>query len=520
MLALPLSPQKPSPFKLRPYQAQVVESVHQRLKTEQRVLVVAGTGAGKTVIASHITQDFLMQDKKVLFVVHRDILVKQTVSKFAHLPHGIIAGRSKLNLEQPLLVASLQTLARKGLEWLRNNFDYDVAIFDEAHLTNWFKFSLELFPLLPLSQYDKTLCIGLTATPWRLSKYQSMGDIYQSSVFAPLPSELIEQQFLVPFTYYSIGKVEKKGLRIRNGEYETVKLKIRCNVPAVIHHIIAEWKDFAYNRPTIVFTIDIEHAEAISLAFNQQGISAASVDGTMKIGDRENIYKKLAQGEIQVVCSCEALSEGFDVPIVSCVVLARLTTSRAKYIQQIGRGARITKDGHKRDCIVLDPVGLVEKFGFFEDINHEDLELRTSSDEPLEKTPAPMKTCPKCQQLILGTLSVCSNEKCRYNFPPKYELHDPKKLKQFIPESSLDKYKHYQKLIKQAYHNQNSFVDADNLFKSTYGYYPPTSWRKSAIFGENPSEAERQNYLDYLNLLVKQHQIKTPNWVEDNCWEF
>ncbi len=347
-----------------------------------------------------------------------------------------------------------------------------------------------------------------------------MGDIYQSSVFAPLPSELIEQEFLVPFTYFSIGKVEKKGLRIRNGEYETVSLKIRCNVPEVIHHIVKEWLDKAKDRPTIAFAIDVEHAGAIAQAFNDQGIAAASVDGTMKIGEREKIYNKLAQREIQVVCSCEALSEGFDVPIVSCVILARLTTSRAKYVQQIGRGARITKDGNKRDCLVLDPVGLVEKFGFFEDINPEDLELRTSEEEPKEKIPPPMKTCPKCQQLILGTLAICSNEKCRYNFPAKYEIHPPKKLSLVIPDSSQKKYQHYQKLIKQAYQNKSSFVDADNLFRSMYGHYPPASWRKGAIFGDNPSEVDKTNYISYLNLLVKKHQIKEPQWIEKNCWEF
>ncbi|MGK7939355.1 MAG: DEAD/DEAH box helicase [Crocosphaera sp.] len=509
-----------SPFKLRPYQADVVKLVHQQLKTDQRVLVVAGTGAGKTVIASHITQDFLLQNKKVLFLVHRDILVKQTVKKFAHLPHGIIAGRHQLNLSQPLQVASVQTLGRKGVEWLNYHFPFHVAIFDESHLTNWFNFSLELFPRLPLSPYERTVCIGLTATPWRRSKYQAMGDLYQSSVYAPLPGELIVKGFLVPFAYFSIGKVEKKGLRIRNGEYETVKLKVRCNTPEVIQHIVNEWKDKAKGRPTIVFTIDIEHAQAIAQAFNHQGISAASVDGTMKIGDREQIYEQLAQEKIQVVCSCEALSEGFDVPIVSCVVLARLTASKAKYIQQIGRGARITPDGEKRDCLILDAVGLVEEFGFFEDISYEDLALRTSDEKPDHKTPPPMKTCPKCQQLMLGSLQVCSNEKCRHKFPPKYEVHAPKKLKLVIPESSRQKYQHYQKLIKQAYHQQSSFVDADNMFRSIYGHYPPASWRKGAIFGESPSEKEKKNYLNYLNLLVRKHQIKDPQWIEKNCWEF
>ncbi len=509
-----------SPFKLRPYQADVVQSVHQQLKTEQRVLVVAGTGAGKTVIASHLTQDFLLQNKKVLFLVHRDILVKQTVSKFAHLPHGIIAGRTQLNLSQPLQVASVQTLGRKGMEWLNRHFPFHVAIFDEAHLTNWFKFSLELFPPLPLSSDDKTVCIGLTATPWRRSKYQAMGDLYQSSVYAPLPGELISKGFLVPFAYFSIGKVEKKGLRIRNGEYEKVLLKVRCNTPEVIQHIVNEWFDKAYARPTIVFTIDIEHAQAIAQAFNNQGIPAASVDGTMKIGDREEIYNDLGQGKIQVVCSCEALSEGFDVPIVSCVVLARLTASKAKYIQQIGRGARITSDGEKRDCLILDAVGLVEEFGFFSDISYDDLELRTSEEKPEHKTPPPMKTCPQCQQLILGSLRVCSNEKCRHKFPPKYEVHAPFKLKLVIPESSRQKYQHYQKLIKQAYHKQTSFVDADNLFRSIYGHYPPASWRKGAIFGNNLSEVDKKNYINYLNLLVRKHQIKDPQWVEKNCWEF
>lgn len=504
-------------MKLRPYQAQCVQQVSEKLSTHGRVLLIAGTGAGKTIMASRLIVDLVAKDWRTLFLVHRDILIQQTVEKLVNtdLSYGIIAGDYPINLKAQVQIASIQTLSRRGKQWLLENFPFQVAIFDEAHLTNWFKFALELFPPLPHTQ--KTLAIGLTATPWRRSKFQSMGDIYPISVLAPLPHELIEQGFLVPFSYYSIGKLERQGLILKNGEYTQASLKVKCNTPEMIRHIVEQWKLRASDRRTIVFAIDIEHSRQIAQAFSECGITAASVDGTMAIKTREQLYGQLAKGQLQVLCSCEALSEGFDVPVVSCVVLARLTTSKAKYFQQIGRGARILP-GIKRDCMILDPVGLVSDFGFLESLSEEDFSLSPCEREALQKGTAPVKNCPNCSRLILATYPKCPQ--CDYVFPLKTAVASPQALHHQIPLNQQEKYHYYQSLLRQAYTEQVSFNWCDQVYKGKYGIYPPLSWRKGAIFGDNPTASQLQEYRRYLHAITNQSNLTSEisDWMEKNLW--
>lgn len=512
-----------SPFKLRPYQNDCVQQIHNHLSKYTRLELVAGTGAGKTIMASQLTQDFLDDGLRVGFLVNRNTLVQQTAKKFQHLPISIIAGKHPSQLDRPLQIASIPTLKRRGFDWFQKKCKCDVLIFDECHLTSWDSFSLKLFPRLNEQKVpDTQACIGLTGTPWRLSPYEEMGDIFQREVLAPLPVELVEEGFLSPWAYFSIGKIDKQGLILNKyGEYESRSLKVRCDVPEVIEHIVDSWFELAYGHTTIVFCIDIEHANNFASAFNRRGIPAASVDGTMSTKKRQVIYDQLQNGEILVVCSCEALSEGFDVPIVSCVVLGRLSQSIAKIFQQKGRGLR-PADG-KTYCLILDPVGVIsDNDWYIEDLTEDDFRL-ISSDEAREnrkkkKAKTPRKTCPQCNIILHSSVKICSH--CRYKFPSNYQVAPPQTLNLVIPKSSQKKYKHYQKLVRQAYQKQTSFINADNLFKSTYGHYPPASWRKGAIFGESPSEADKKNYLNYLNLLVRKHQIKDPQWIDKNCWEF
>ncbi|WP_013334845.1 DEAD/DEAH box helicase [Gloeothece verrucosa] len=504
-------------MQLRPYQTKVIEETHFKRKISQRILIIAGTGAGKTVIGSRLISDFVSLGQKVIFLVHRDILIKQTLKKLEgiNLPYGIIAGSYPENLSQQVQIASIQTLSRRGKQWLQAEFPFTVAIFDESHLTNWFNFSLELCPKLP-KKNNQTI-IGLTATPWRRLKSQSMGDIYETSVLAPLPIELIEQGFLVPFSYYSIGKINKKGLVLHSsGEYTEASLKLKCNTHEMRSHIVSEWIAKAKGRKTIAFTIDIEHAQALAADFNAVGMRAAKVDGTMGIDDREKLYAQLDTGDLQVLCSCEALSEGFDVPIVSCVILARLTTSRAKYFQQIGRGARIVTDGRiKRDCLVLDPVGMVEGFGFLESLTKDDFNIEPSARRK-EGGEAPVKQCPGCDRLILAAFPNCPE--CKFNFPPKHLAAPPQPLHLCIPPNRQEHYQYYQSLLRQAFNERASPSIADGKFKQKYGYPPPLSWRTGAIFGNNPTLENQKDYQKYLQEIATKNNFNQ-TWIEENLWE-
>ncbi|MGK7956857.1 MAG: DEAD/DEAH box helicase [Crocosphaera sp.] len=506
-------------IQLRPYQEEIVGAVDN--SDNPRQLIIAGTGTGKTFMAANIIKRGLTQGKKSLFFTHRHTLLTQAASEFAQidLPVSSISSGSGVNLDIPVQVASLQTLAywsQDELNQLTQRFD--LVIFDECHLTNWFTIAQFFCPALPSPTRFKV--IGLTATPWRRSKYESLADYYQTSHVAPLPGVLIAQGFLSPFVYFTINKIERKNLKIeKNGEYEKFGQKAQVNTPEYIDKVITEWVRLAEGRPTIVFAVDIEHAKAIASRFSQAGIPAQAVDGTMSLKQRRKIYSQLELGEILVLVSCEALSEGFNVKKISAIILFRLTTSRSKYYQQIGRGARTWLD--KINCLVLDAVGLIdgEEFGFLEDLTEEDFAIFESEQRPA-KTYSPKKICDNCLAMVPAGLRICSH--CHYEFPlPQKEANGDvfSSMRLTIPLSQQEKITFYHDLLKQAYHEKKSFNWCDGQYKMRYGQHPQVQWRKGAIFRDNPTPEQKESYQQYLNMIAKANNLCS-EWIEQNQWEF
>ncbi len=456
-------------------------------------------------------------------------LIKQTLKKFNDfgIECGVIAGGYSENRNAPVQIASAQTLSRRKINWFTPN----IVFIDEAHQTAWNKVvqkQLENFQgngqqatdnrkgekteqpkllasnskssLPPTLESKHTTFIGLTATPWRLSKREAMGDLFDTLIAAPTPGELILKGYLAPPVYYSVDGIDLKGVRTVAGDFNNSDLGVRCNTPEVVNTIVKEWKRLASNRLTIAFAVNIAHAVAIATTFNQAGIPAASVDGTMPTKQREVIYSQLQSGQIKVVASCEALGEGFDIPTISCVLLCRPSKSKAKAWQQIGRGLRISRG--KYDCLILDQAGMVTRFGFVED-------LKSFTLGKSDKTPpgaAPTKICPKCTAINRNFDKVCGC--CGYEYPVVPKLLPTKEFKLLrCTADKVKQYQHYHELLKAAYHQGFKPIWADNQYYSQYKQWPPYKWMRDAIFGSQPTVADKIAYRQYLiRLMVADRQ--------------
>ncbi len=559
-LSLPLIIEPAQIPQLRDYQIQVISELYKHInKKHRRILIVAPTGAGKTVIAGDFIYREYSSGKTILFIVHRDVLIKQTIKKFNDfgIECGVIAGGYKENRNAPVQIASAQTLSRRKINW----FTPDIVFIDEAHQTAWNKVvqkQLENFqgnreekkgnreqatgnreekkgngqratdnrkgqqetgnrkadlteqPKLPTSnnnyvqthttslptlESNNTTFIGLTATPWRLSKREAMSDLFDTLIAAPTPGELILKGYLAPPVYYSVDGIDLKGVRTVAGDFNNSDLGVRCNTPEVVNTIVKEWKRLASNRLTIAFAVNIAHAKAIATAFNEAGVKAASVDGTMPTKQREIIYSQLQSGQIKVVASCEALGEGFDIPAISCVLLCRPSKSKAKAWQQIGRGLRISPG--KYDCLILDQAGMITRFGFVED-------LKSFTLGKSDKTPAgeaPTKICPKCSAINRNFDALCGC--CGYEYPVVPKLLPTKEFKLLrCTADKVKQYQHYHELLKEAYHRGFKPVWADDKYYSQYKQWPPYKWMRDAIFGSQPTVADKIAYRQYLIQLM------------------
>ncbi len=347
-----------------------------------------------------------------------------------------------------------------------------------------------------------------------------MGDLFRQVVLAPLPKELLERGYLTKPVYYPAStQPDLSGVRLVNGDYDKSQLSRCCSDPTVIQAVVFAWQQRALRRITIAFAVDVAHAKAITEAFKAKGITAAWVDGTMSFKERETRYQALSEGKLLVLASCEALAEGFDVPAVSCVLLARPTQSRAKYVQQLGRGLRLAPD--KTDCLVLDAAGLVLRFGFVEDLREDDFTLNPS--EAGKSRPAPVKLCPQCARYLPSFHTSCPH--CRHQFPPppKY-LPQAGEFQRVLHPVDAERMAALHSWLSQALSKGFDPTWARHRYRDKYGQLPPDDWLRGALYGENPTRSSFKEYEQKLVQIGQRSRLsgnQLQQWVQKHlCAEF
>lgn len=496
-------------FSLRSYQKEVVRNSYALIRQGiKRILIFAPTGAGKTVIATKIVYDAVSRGRKVLFVVHRDILVSQTYAKFfaVGLECGFIKAGWQQNRDAPVQIASVQTLLLRQ-DWRELNIS--LILFDECHIIAFHKISQQMMNEI----FPQAIYLGLTATPWRLSKKESLGDIYHARVCAPMPGKLIEDGFLAKPSYYSLNfQADLQDIELTDGDYNSYQLSRICDRQELIEQAVNSWYDLAYSRPTIAFTVGVNHARNLVTAFETHGILAASVTGSTPIKERNRLYEQLASGNLKLLASCEALSEGFDVPEVSCVVLSRPTKSKALYFQQLGRGLRLSPQ--KRGCLVLDQAQNVLEHGFIEDLTEADVELIPSSSTSAsdKENKAPLKICPQenggCGNYVYAVYLKCPH--CQFNFDLNRLITVLGNNRLIKPQDEV-KLNYYRSLLREAIKCDRAPSWAAMKFKDKYGFFPLYDWARNAIYGGDRNSFSRyETYLKAVALRLN----KDRSWVD------
>jgi superfamily II DNA or RNA helicase len=357
---------------LRDYQRAVIERARQALSCgKRRIVIVAPTGAGKTVLAAAMAVAAAAAAKRVLFLVHRRELVVQASRKLhaAGLDHGIVAAGFPGRPGEPVQVASISTLHARAVRSSSIELPAaDIVFVDEAHhatARTWRRL---------IQAYPDASIVGLTATPCR-GDGRGLGAVFEALVECPAIACLTADGYLVPTRVYAPSPPDLAGVRVTAGDYNEKQLAERMDRPRLVGDVVEHWLRLADRRKTVVFAVGVGHAVHLRDAFGRAGVAAAHVDGTTPLAERDAILAGLAAGTVDVVVNCGVLTEGFDLPDIGCIVLARPTKSFGLYRQIVGRGLRPAPG--KDHCLVLDHAGCTLEHGFI--------------DEPVQWTLAPDK---------------------------------------------------------------------------------------------------------------------------------
>jgi DNA repair protein RadD len=347
-------------IELRPYQQDAIAEVEQQITAgERRIIIVAPTGAGKTVIGAALINS--ATNKKVVVLAHTREIIKQTAEKlFAHrIEHGILQAGFASRPWLPVQIASVQTLWARGMRTDRMALPAaDLLIVDECHHAPAGTYRKII------AAYPNAVLIGLTATPCR-GDGRGLGGIFDTIIECPQVAELIAQKYLVKTRHYAPADPELKGVEVRTGDYVEAQLAECMDRSDLVGDIVSHWHRYGERRKTVCFAVNVPHSLHIRDEFLKSGVRAAHLDGSMPKPQRDAALAQLAAGEIDIVTNCMVLTEGWDMPGVGCCILARPTRKMGLYRQMVGRVLRPASN--KYDAIVLDHSGAVFRHGFIED---------------------------------------------------------------------------------------------------------------------------------------------------------
>lgn len=420
---------------LRPYQQTVQDKTFGEWNVGNRnVMAVMPTGAGKSVLISDTVRKFDHQRSSGLVMAHRRELVGQMSLHIARqgVRHRIIApkdvvsaimaehrreldGQCFINPSAQMAVGGVDTIVSRLdqlAEWLHA---LDLLVCDEGHhaqkVNKWGKV---------FEACQRALGLLVTATPQRgdghglgrgelvkpaiLDQYgrpiepaEYDGDgVVDAMVIGPQMRELIDMGALTDYEIVCPPS-DFDMSRLREGDEDFTRASMKeasNNSPKLVGDIVENYVKYAFGKRAVVFATDVETSGKIAAQFNAWGIPAASISAETDSTVRDDVIRRLRDGRLWVVCNVDLLGEGFDLPAIEVVIMARPTASLAVYMQQFGRALRPMIG--KLFGLVIDHVSNIKRFGFPDKPRTWSLDRR-------------QKRAPKEKDPELDDVSVCPN---------------------------------------------------------------------------------------------------------------
>ena len=408
-------------MQLRPYQAEGEQKINFEWNAGHRiVMAVYPTGSGKTVIFSEIIKK---HNGPVCAIAHRQELVSQISLALARdgVYHKIIGpkkvvrlcvnvhmlelGHSFIDPNSKVAVAGVDTLVKRSDELEHWRKSVTLCVIDEGHhvlKSNKWGTAFQMFP------NAKGLLV--TATPDRADG-KGLGrhadGLVDVMVEGPTMRDLINQGYLTDYRIFAppsdldLSQVTTSA----DGDYNKVKLKKAIRKSHVIGDVVKHYLRIAPGKLGITFATDVEIATDIAAQFNAQGVPAAVVSAKTPDAERVAILRRFKNRELLQLVNVDLFGEGFDLPAIEVVSMARPTQSYGLYVQQFGRALRLLEG--KTEAIIIDHVGNVTRHGLPDRKREWTLDRREKRSKAKPTDVIPVKACPECTAIYEAIYNAC-----------------------------------------------------------------------------------------------------------------
>lgn len=329
---------------IRPYQKEILTKVRDGWKDYAKQLVISPTGSGKTICFSLISKEFNDNGMRSLILVDQDELVWQAIDKLERTTG--LAGQAEkaehcASREAPVVVATVQSMARRLAKWPADHFGLVIADEADKSITQQWQ--------SVLSHFDKHAKVcGFTATPHRTDA-RNLGCYYDNIAAEVGLFDLINQKYLSPISVKMLPvKIDLNGVGVKGGDFDTTDL--HNAVEPVLEFVAKSIKEHAHERKVMVFLPLIKTSQKFVEICRGLGLSAEHIDGESE--DRKEKLQAFSDWKFDILANSSLLLRGYDEPAINCIVMLRPTKSVTLFTQAIGRGTRI--DPIKTDLLLLD----------------------------------------------------------------------------------------------------------------------------------------------------------------------
>lgn len=323
-----------------------------RRSGREKALLISATGTGKTYLAAFAVQK--AAPRRILFLVHREQILKQAAQTFQHvlgnISIGFLTGTHK-NFTAPYLFSTISMMAKPEIlaQFAPTHFDY--IIIDETHRAGAASYRKII------EYFRPQFCLGMTATPSRSDGF----DIYRlfdyNIAYEIHLKQAMQENMLCPFHYFGITDIT-----IDNKEIDDISAFTELTADERVEHIIEKAQFYGWCGERVkglVFCRNIEEARILSQKFNAKGFFTVALCGEDKQEIRENAISRLEQkerfGGLDYIFTVDIMNEGIDIPAVNQIIMLRPTKSSIIFVQQMGRGLR--RYPHKDYVVILDFIG-------------------------------------------------------------------------------------------------------------------------------------------------------------------
>ncbi len=327
----------------------------QKLRDEgkNKALIISATGTGKTYLSAFDAKSF--NPKKLLFVVHRETIAKDSLNTFKNvfgkdITMGLYSGNQR-DLECDFIFSTIQTISKPNHldNFSKEHFDY--IIIDETHRSGADSY------LRLIEHFKPTFLLGMTATPERTDGKDIFRLFDHNIAYEIRLSKAMEEEMLSTFHYFGVADLSVDNIPVDStSDFRYLVAHERLN--RIIEKVEFYGSDNGITRGLIFCSRKHEAAE-LSQLFNTKGFKTLALTGDNSEEERENAIKKLESDNLRekldYIFTVDIFNEGIDIPKVNQIIMLRPTESAIIFIQQLGRGLRKT-DG-KNYLTVIDFIG-------------------------------------------------------------------------------------------------------------------------------------------------------------------